>query len=82
MRIYMEALEKVLNCVIELEDHIKDYPVIIGHCDSMELVEECSNMLKKQFGDDLKIEVVNVNPTAGSHCGPDTVGVSFHSKRR
>ena len=77
-----KALEKVLNCVIELEDHIKDYPVIVGHCDSMELVEECSNMLKKQFGDDLKIEVVNVNPTAGSHCGPDTVGVSFHSKRR
>lgn len=77
-----KALEKVLNCVIELEDHIKDYPVIIGHCDSMELVEECSKMLKNQFGEDLKIEVVNVNPTAGSHCGPDTVGVSFHSKRR
>ena len=77
-----KALERVLNCVIQLEDHIKDYPVIIGHCDAPELVEECSRMLKNQFGDDLKIEVVNVNPTAGSHCGPDTVGVSFHSIRR
>ena len=37
---------------------------------------------KLRFGDDLKIETVTTNPTAGSHCGPNGVGVSFHAKRR
>ena len=30
----------------------------------------------------LNIEIVDVNPTAGSHCGPDCIGVSFHAVRR
>ncbi len=77
-----KALEKVMNYVIELEDHIKDYPIIIGHCDSMELVEELRSLLITKFGEGLNISVVNVNPTAGSHCGPDTVGVTFHAKHR
>jgi fatty acid-binding protein DegV len=25
---------------------------------------------------------VDVNPTAGSHCGPNGVGVCFHAKNR
>jgi hypothetical protein len=39
-------------------------------------------MIKEKFGNNLKIEYAVVNPTAGSHCGPDGVGVSFHCKQR
>ena len=39
-------------------------------------------MLHAKFGDDLEIETVVTNPTAGSHCGPNGVGVSFHASRR
>ena len=39
-------------------------------------------MLKERLGEDLQIEFAVVNPTAGSHCGPDTIGVSFHAKHR
>lgn len=39
-------------------------------------------MLKEKFGDDLNIEYVIVNPTAGAHCGPDGVGVCFHAIHR
>ena len=76
------ALQKILDYVIELEDHIKDYPVIIAHGDAMYLVDEFIPMLKKQFGDDLNIIVEDVNPTAVCHCGPDTLGVTFHAKHR
>ena len=76
------ALEKILQYVIELEDNIKDYPVIIAHGDAMYLVEEFIPMLKQQFGDDLNIIVEDVNPTAVCHCGPDTLGVTFHAKHR
>ena len=76
------ALQKILEYVIALEDHIKDYPVIIAHGDAMYLVDEFIPMLKKQFGDDLNIMVEDVNPTAVCHCGPDTLGVTFHAKHR
>ncbi len=77
-----KALEKILQYVIDLEDDIKSYPVIIAHGDAMPLVEEFSKMLKNQFGEDLNIIVEDINPTAGSHCGPDTLGVTFHAKHR
>ena len=77
-----KALEKVMSYVVSLQENIKDYPVVIGHCDAPLLVEELSKLLKAQFGEDLNIMVIDVNPTAGSHCGPDTVGVTFHAKHR
>lgn len=76
------ALQKILEYVIELEDHIKDYPVIIAHGDAMYLVDEFIPMLKKQFGEDLNVMVEDVNPTAVCHCGPDTLGITFHAKHR
>ena len=38
-------------------------------------------MLEEKYGK-LPIEYVDGNPTAGSHCGPNGVGVSFHATRR
>lgn len=76
------ALTKILQYVIDLEEDIKQYPVIIAHGDAMYLVNEFKTMLKKQFGDDLNIIVEDVNPTAGAHCGPDAIGVTFHAKHR
>ena len=76
------TLKKILDYVIELEDDIKSYPVYVGHADSLEIAEQLGEMLKKQFGDDLDIRYSPVNPTAGSHCGPNTIGVTFHAKHR
>ena len=77
-----QTLQKLLDYVIELEDDIKNYRVTIAHTDALEIAEQFGEMMKKQFGDDLKIEYEVVNPTAGSHCGPNAMGVSFHSKHR
>ena len=76
------ALEKLLSYVVELEEDIKEHRVVIAHTDALEIAEQFGRMLKKQFGDDLNIEVIDINPTAGSHCGPDTLGVTFHAKHR
>jgi fatty acid-binding protein DegV len=65
-----------------MEENIKDHRVIVGHADALELAEELEARLKEEFGQDLNTEIVVVNPTAGSHCGPDTVGVCFHAKHR
>ena len=77
-----KVLDKILEYVIKSEDHIKDYPIIIAHADAMYLVDEFVKMLKAHFGEDLKYMLVDVNPTAGCHCGPDVIGVGFHAKER
>lgn len=76
------AMDRLVRTVEELGDDIKAHHFIIGHTDAPELAAELKDMLHQRFGDDLNIETVVTNPTAGSHCGPNGVGVSFHAKRR
>lgn len=76
------ALKKIVDYVVKLQDHIEDYPVIIGHTDCMVIAKELEEMLQKQFDNKLKITFVETNPTIGSHCGPDGVGVTFHGIHR
>lgn len=77
-----KVMEKLVQTVEELGDDIKSYHFIIGHTDAPELASQLADMLRERFGQDLKIETVVTNPTAGSHCGPDGVGVAFHAKHR
>lgn len=76
------ALEKLLSYVDELQDHIHDHRVIIAHTDAMHIAEEFAHMLRKKYGEKLNIEFEVVNPTAGSHCGPNAIGVSFYAIHR
>ena len=76
------ATNKILDYVKTLQSDILSHRVIIGHADAIELATELETLLKAEFGSDLKTEIVEVNPTAGSHCGPDTVGVCFHAIHR
>lgn len=78
----IKALERLLKYVEDLGEDIKEHYVYIGHSDCLDIAEELGNMMKQKFGDDLKIEYSVVNPTAGSHCGPNGVGVCFHAKHR
>ena len=54
----------------------------IGHADCQELVDILVAKLREKFGDDLNIVISLVNPTIGSHCGPNGLGVCFHAKHR
>ena len=76
------TIEKIMGYMRDLQDNIKDYDVVIGHADAPAMVEELRKAIVEEFGEDLKIVVIDVNPTAGSHCGPDTVGVAFHAIHR
>ena len=77
-----KTLEKLVDYVVELGDEIDKHRVIIGHADALDIAEELAGMLEKRLGKKLPIEYAVVNPTAGSHCGPDTVGVCFHAIKR
>lgn len=76
------ALQKIVEYVKELGDHIEDHPIIVGHTDNEPIANELKDLLKETFGQNLDIKIVMVNPTAGSHCGPDGIGVCFHAIHR
>lgn len=78
----MKALQALVNYMVELGDDVANHRIIIGHSDSLEIAKVLEEMIREKFGNNLNIEYALVNPTAGSHCGPDGVGVSFHCKHR
>ena len=76
------AVLKLADIVQELGVDLEKHTIVIGHADAMHLVEEIETELKNRLGDNLKFEVIPVNPTAGAHCGPDTLGIGFYAKHR
>ena len=77
-----KSLQKIMTYVEKLQENLKEHRVIIGHTDLEVVAKQLGEMLKEKYGDDLNIEYVKVNPTAGSHCGPNCIGVSFHGIHR
>ena len=77
-----KAMEHLIGRVAELGDDIKNYRFYVGHTDAPELAKDLGEALKARFGQELNIEYVVCNPTAGSHAGPNGVAVCFHAKHR
>ena len=78
----VNAIKKLVDYVEELGVDVKNQVICIGHADAMYLVDELKAALEERFGKGLKYDVVPVNPTAGAHCGPDTLGIAFYAKHR
>ena len=77
-----KAMDRLIREVAELGDNIKGYRFYVGHTDAPELAQDLGRALKERFGQDLNIEYVVCNPTAGSHAGPNGVAVCFHAVHR
>lgn len=77
-----KAIDRLVAYVRELSEDIKDHRVIIGSTDADDIADEIESKLKAIYGDDLNVIKIPVNPTAGSHCGPNSIGVCFHSVHR
>jgi len=78
----IKAMEKLVSYVRELGKDISEHRIVIGHTDCEELALEVKQMLLDNLDSRLNIELMVVNPTAGSHCGPNGVGISFYAKHR
>jgi len=76
-----KAIQYLVDKVGELGQDIEKHRICIGHTDSPEIVKVVAQMIEEKYGKQ-DIVYVDVNPTAGSHCGPNGVGVCFHAKNR
>ena len=77
-----KAIARLVKYVEELGEDVKAHRVVIGHTDAPDIVAEAERQLKEKFGEDLNVIVTPVNPTIGSHCGPNALGICFHAKHR
>lgn len=76
------ATNKLIQYFDELSVDPYDHRIIIGHTDALDLAKKLGDLLQEKYNNKLNIEYVVVNPTAGSHCGPDTVGICFYAKHK
>ena len=76
-----KALDFLVDKVGELGEDIAAHRICIGHSDAPEIAHEVGRMIEEKYGKQ-QIVYVDVNPTAGSHCGPNGVGVCFHAMHR
>ena len=77
-----KAIARLVKYVEELGEDVKAHRVVIGHSDALDIVAEAERQLKEKFGNDLNVIITPVNPTIGSHCGPNAIGICFHAKHR
>ena len=76
------AIRRLLQYTVERGEDLLSHKIFIAHSDADDDVAELISLLREKYGDGANIEVVAANPTAGSHCGPDCVGIAFHSSGR
>ena len=76
------ALNKLIEYFDELAIDVYEHRIIIGHTDALSLANKLGEKLQEKYNNKLNIEYAVVNPTAGSHCGPDTIGICFYAKHK
>lgn len=78
-----KAMMRLLNYYKDLCDQKETGRICIAHTDNQELVDEFIEALHEEIPEFKgEIEVHLVNPTIGSHCGPDALGIAFHCSHR
>jgi DegV family protein with EDD domain len=77
-----KTIDRLLAYVDELGEDVAAHRVVIGHSDCPELVDIVIAKLRAKYGEGLRIHTTVVNPTIGSHCGPNGLGICFHAKHR
>ena len=76
------ATNTLFKYMEKIGSDIQNHPIIIVHSDAPKLVNNLVTSIKKKYGENLDITILDINPTAGVHCGPNCLGISFHSKGR
>jgi len=74
-----KAVNALVDKVVELGEDLEHHKIYIGHTCADECVELAVAALRERLGDRVTIETIVTNPTAGSHCGPNAMGIAFHA---
>ncbi len=77
-----KSLLTLVDKLKELGVNVADYPIGILHADDIEAAKFLEEKVREVVGKEARIWVQQIGPTVGTHCGPGTVGLIFHSKHK
>lgn len=76
------GLKELVNVVKKIGNDVYKHPLIIAHAGAQQLANELKELFVAEFGDKIEIWQQPIGPTVGTHCGPGSVGIAFHSNKR
>ena len=76
-----KAVNYFMNMLEEKGSELDKYPIVVLDADNKEMKEKILAKVKEAYPDS-EIWDYPIGPVIGTHCGPGTVGVIFHSKTR
>jgi DegV family protein with EDD domain len=76
-----KAVNELFNYFVKLQENAKEHDIIVLHADCEEDAQDLCNRIMEVLPN-AKPKIQWVGPVIGCHCGPGTLGISFHSKNR
>ncbi len=76
-----KSLLALVDKVKKLGENVVDYPIYVMQADCEADGEFVKNKILEAYPE-ARVNVQKVGPVIGSHCGPNTVGIIFHAKKR
>ena len=76
-----KSLLELVNIFKEKGQNTADYPIGIMHSDCLDDALFVRNKIEEIIGKDAEIWLQDIGPTVGTHCGPGTVGITFHGRK-
>ena len=76
-----KAIARLLDAVVQDGEDVADYRVYILEASAIEDANVLAENIREKFPG-VEVVVQTVGPVIGSHCGPGTVGVIFHCKKK
>ena len=75
-------MRRFVKLLQEEGENVLDYPISIVNSDCLNDAEELKKEIENYLGKSDNIWINNLGTTIGTHCGPDTLGLIFHSRVR
>lgn len=76
-----KAMARLLDAVTKEGENVADYKVFILEAAAVEDATSLADGIREKFPG-VEVILQTVGPVIGSHCGPGTVGVVFHGKKK
>ena len=72
---------ELVRIMREHKCNVKDYRIEVLQADCPETGDGFVETLKKEFGEDIKVDYQVVGPVIAAHCGPGTLGLIFYGNK-
>ncbi|MBQ8749736.1 MAG: DegV family protein [Clostridia bacterium] len=79
---FSNGIGDLIKTMKEIGEDVAKYPIVVLSADNEKFENFLEEQIRKEFGIDVEIWRQPVGPVIGTHCGPGTVAVVFHSSRR